>query len=129
MVQVCHSGVFPYLLSVPADRGAEKLPLLVFLYIRLRKQVCKNRMSRMLQGDGREAVLYGYGELLKLMRHGAGASAKADALADEAAFSDHELGEEQKRTMAGYVKAARRELEQTLPWYKLYYLRYVLWLW
>ncbi len=32
MVQVCHSGTFPYLLSVPADRGTEKLPLLVFLH-------------------------------------------------------------------------------------------------
>ena len=105
------------------------LPLLVFLYIRLRRQVCKNRTRRMLQGDGREAVLYGYGELLRLVRHGAAANEQARILADEAAFSDHELGQEQKRAMAGFVRTARQELEQKLPWYKLYYLRYVLWLW
>ena len=105
------------------------LPLLAFLYIRLRQQVCKNRMRRMLQGDGRAAVLYGYGELQKLTRHGATLSDKAKALADEAAFSDHALGEAQKKAMTGYVKAARRELEKTVPWYTLWYLRYLLWLW
>ena len=105
------------------------LPLLVFLYIKLRKRVCKNRMRRMLQGDGREAVLYGYGELNRLIRHGAAPSEEARALADEAAFSNHELGKEQKRIMAGFVQDARQELEQTLPWYKLWYLRYLLWLW
>ena len=31
--------------------------------------------------------------------------------------------------MTGFVKAARKELEQKLPWYKLWYLRYLLWLW
>jgi hypothetical protein len=86
-------------------------------------------MRRMLQGDGQQAVLYGYGELLRLNRFGASVSDDARALADEAAFSNHVLGEEQKRTMAGFVKAARRELEKELPKYKLYYLRYVLWLW
>ena len=69
------------------------LPLLVFLYIKLRKRVCRNRMRRILQGDGRKAVLYGYGELLRLVRHGATPSEKAQRLADEAAFSDHILGE------------------------------------
>ena len=86
-------------------------------------------MRRMLQGDGREAVLYGYGELLKLMHYGADASDDAQALADEAAFSDHVLGEAHKRTMAGFVRAARKDLEGKLPWYRLYYLRYILWLW
>ena len=105
------------------------LPLFIFLYIRLRKQVCRNRMRRMLQGDGRAAVLYGYGELLKLMHYGADANDDAQALADEAAFSDHALGEAQKRAMAGFVRAARKELEGKLPWYRLYYLRYILWLW
>ena len=105
------------------------LPLLAFLYVRLRKRVCRDRMRRMLQGDGQQAVLYGYGELLRLNRFGASVSDDARALADEAAFSNHVLGEEQKRTMAGFVKAARRELEKELPKYKLYYLRYVLWLW
>ncbi len=105
------------------------LPLLAFLYVRLRKRVCRDRMRRMLQGDGRAAVLYGYGELLRLNRYGAAVSDDARALADEAAFSNHVLGEEQKRAMAGYVKAARRELENTLPKGKLYCLRYVLWLW
>jgi hypothetical protein len=83
----------------------------------------------MLQGDGRDAVLYGYGELLRLVRHGASVNDDAQALADEAAFSDHVLGEEQKRAMAGYVKAARKELEGTLPRHRLWYLRYLLWLW
>ncbi len=105
------------------------LPLLVFLYIRLRKQVCKNRMRRMFQRDGRAAVLYGWGELMRLARHGAPVDDAAQALADEAAFSDHQLGEEHKRAMAGFVKIARKALEQTLPWYKLWYLRYLLWLW
>ncbi len=105
------------------------LPLLVYLYIRLRQRTVKNRMARMLQGNGRTAVLYGYGELQKLVRFGAAASDRARALADEAAFSDHELGEKQKRAMTGFVKAARRELEKKLPWYKLWYLRYLLWLW
>ena len=105
------------------------LPLLVFLYIKLRKRVCRNRMRRILQGDGRKAVLYGYGELLRLVRHGATPSEKAQRLADEAAFSDHILGEKQKKTMAGHVKAAQRELEEKLPRYKLWYLRYLLWLW
>ena len=105
------------------------LPLLAFLYVKLRKQVCKTRMRRMLQGDGRQAVLFGWGELVRLIRHGAAASDEAQALADEAAFSNHLLGEEHKRAMAGFVKAARRELEQKLPWYKLWYLRYLLWLW
>ncbi len=105
------------------------LPVLVFLYVRLRQQVCKNRTRRMLQGNGRDAVLYGYGELLRLIRHGASENDDAQALADEAAFSDHLLGEAQKRAMAGYVKAARKELEGALPRHKLWYLRYVLWLW
>ena len=105
------------------------LPLLVFLCIRLRKRVCRNRMRRMLQGNGREAVLYGYGELLRLVRHGATLSDKARQLADEAAFSDHVLGEKQKKIMAGQVKAARQELTDKLPWYRLWYLRYLLWLW
>ena len=105
------------------------LPLLIFLYTRLRKQVCKNRMRHMLQGDGREAVLYGYGELQKLVRYGASVSAKATALADEAAFSDHVLGEEHNHAMTNYVRAARRELEEKLPWYTLWYLKYLLWLW
>ena len=105
------------------------LPVLVFLYVRLRQQVCKNRTRRMLQGNGRDAVLYGYGELLRLIRHGASESDDAQALADEAAFSDHLLGEAQKRAMAGYVKAARKELEGTLPRHRLWYLRYLLWLW
>ena len=105
------------------------LPLLIFLYVRLRRQVCRNRMRRMLQGDGREAVLYGYGELMKLVRRGADANEDAQALADEAAFSDHVLGEAHKRAMAGFVRAARKELEGKLPWYRLWYLRYLLWLW
>ncbi len=105
------------------------VPALVFLYVRLRRQVCKNRMRRMLQGDGRAAVLYGYGELLRLIRHGAPEDEDARALADEAAFSDHALGETHKRAMAGYVKAARKELEKELPRHRLWYLRYVLWLW
>ena len=105
------------------------LPLLAYLYIRLRKRTLRARMGRMLQGDGRKAVLCGYGELQKLIRHGATPSEAARALADEAAFSDHELGEEQKRTMIGFVKAARKELERALPRYKLWYLRYLLWLW
>ena len=105
------------------------VPALVFLYIKLRQQVCKVRTERMLQKDGRQAVLYGYGELQKLMRHGAAGSDKARTLADEAAFSDHRMGEEAKRAMTGYVRAARRELEETLPWYKVWYLRYLLWLW
>ena len=105
------------------------LPLLVFLYIKLRKRVCRNRMRRILQGDGRKAVLYGYGELLRLVRHGATPSEKAQRLADEAAFSDHALGEEHKRAMAGYVKTARKALEKKLPRHRLWYLRYVLWLW
>ena len=105
------------------------LPLLIFLYIRLRRQVCKNRMRRMLQGNGPQAVLYGYGELTRLVRYGATAGDGARALAEEAAFSNHALGEEEKRAMAGYVKAARRELEKKLPWYTLWYLRYLLWLW
>ena len=105
------------------------LPLLVFVFIRLRKQVCRNRTRRMLQGDGRKAVLYGYGELLRLVRHGAAAREDARDLADEAAFSDHVLGEEQKRTMAGYVRSAQKELENKMPWYRLWYLRYMLWLW
>ena len=104
-------------------------PVLVFLYIRLRKQVCRRRTERMLQGDGRKAVLYGYGELQKLIRHGATMNDKARILADEAAFSDHALGEKHKRTMSAYVRAARKELEKKLPWYKLWYLRYLLWLW
>ena len=83
----------------------------------------------MLQGNGREAVLYGYGELLRLVRHGATLSEKARKLADEAAFSDHVLGEKQKKIMAGQVKAARQELTDKLPWYRLWYLRYLLWLW
>ena len=83
----------------------------------------------MLRGDGRQAVLYGYGELLRLVRHGAAPSEAARTLADEAAFSDHALGEKQKKAMAGFVKAARQELEQALPWYKIWYLRYLLWLW
>ena len=58
-----------------------------------------------------------------------GCQNKAKALADEAAFSDHVLGEAQKKAMTGYVKAARRELEKTVPWYTLWYLRYLLWLW
>ena len=105
------------------------LPALAFLYVRLRKQVCNTRMRRMLQGDGRTAVLYGYGELLRLVRHGAPESDDARALADEAAFSDHALGEEHKRAMAGYVKTARKALEKKLPRHRLWYLRYVLWLW
>ena len=105
------------------------LPVLIFLYIRLRRRIVRNRMERMLRGDGKQAVLYGYGELQKLVRHGADANAQARALADEAAFSDHALGEEEKRAMAGYVRAARRELEGKLPWYTLWYLRYLLWLW
>ena len=105
------------------------LPLLAFLYVRFRKRTIQNRIQRMLRGDGRRAVLYGYGELQKLIRHGASPSDRARALADEAAFSDHVLGEEHKRTMAACVKAARRELEKTLPRHKLWYLRYVLWLW
>ena len=39
------------------------------------------------------------------------------------------MGEKQKRAMAGFVKAARRELEGSLPWYRLWLLRYLLWLW
>ena len=105
------------------------LPALVFLDIKLRQRVCKNRTERMLQGDGKQAVLYGYGELMKLIRRGASESEKARTLADEAAFSDHVLGDAHKRAMAGYVRAARRELEERLPWYKVYYLRYILWLW
>ena len=105
------------------------VPVLVFLYLRLRKQTCKNRTRRMLQGEGRQAVLYGYGELQKLLRWGATESEEAQALADEAAFSDHVLGEEQKKAMAGYVRAARKELEGKLPRYKLWYVRYLLWLW
>ena len=91
--------------------------------------MCKNRTERMLQGDGTQAVLYGYGELMKLIRRGASESEKARTLADETAFSDHVLGDAHKRAMAGYVRAARRELEERLPWYKVYYLRYILWLW
>ena len=83
----------------------------------------------MLQGDGRPAVLYGYGELQRLARHGAALGEEARVLADEAAFSDHVMGEEQKRNMAGFVRTARKELEQKLPWYKVWYLRYLLWLW
>ena len=105
------------------------LPLLAVLYVLLRKRVCENRMRRMLQGNGKQAVLYGFGELLKLVRWGAAPSEKAQALADEAAFSDHDMGEKQKRAMAGFVKAARRELEGSLPWYRLWLLRYLLWLW
>ncbi len=109
--------------------GLFLLTILVLLYICLRKQVCKNRMRRMLQGDGRKAVLYGYGELNRLIRHGAAPNETARSLADEAAFSHHVLGQEHMRAMAGFVKAARRELEKKLPWYKLWYLRYLLWLW
>ena len=105
------------------------LPGLGYLYIRLRKRVCRNRMVRMLQGDGRAAVLYGYGELLRLVGHGAAPREEARILADEAAFSDHKLGEKEKKAMTGFVKAARKELERKLPWYKLWYLRYLLWLW
>ena len=105
------------------------LPLLAVLYVLLRKRVLETRMRRMLQGDGREAVLRGFGELNRLVRWGASAPEDARILAEEAAFSHHDMGEKQKRAMAGFVKAARRELEQALPWYRLWLLRYVLWLW
>ena len=69
-------------------------------------------------------------EVRSTFRHaGFGDFLYAVNLSDEAAFSDHALGEEHKRAMAGYVKTARKALEKKLPRHRLWYLRYVLWLW
>ncbi|MBQ7278551.1 MAG: hypothetical protein IJR17_05060 [Clostridia bacterium] len=105
------------------------LPLLAAGGWYLRRLICRRREQRMKETPARSALLYAYGELLQLVQHGATLPPEATALAQEAAFSRHAMGPKQAGDMAAFVFGARRELTKNLPWYRLWFLRYILWLW
>lgn len=89
------------------------LPLLLLAALILRARLAlRKKLTKIKNAPDREAVLLEYAYAKMLLSSGAPADEKADDAAkqlnDEAFFSDHEMGEYQRRLMCAYRNAVLR---------------------
>ncbi len=100
--------------------------LLVVLALILRRQLGKWLWARRLHDpDNNRAVIAAYRYLSALVPWGGQISRPVKDLARKAKFSQHTLTQAERDTVLAYLSAERQRIEQALPWWKRFLLRYV----